>query len=149
MYHPLVDGMGAASVPLWKSLLFIFLPSLVAFIALDITWIILIAGNLYVTTLGDFLRAPGAGLLPGLLAWLCVVASIYFFALPLSRSSTAALRQGALLGACLYGTYEFTNLAVLGRWTWSLALADTAWGTVVCGLTCCLQLWLQSRLLSR
>lgn len=56
-----------------------------------------------------------------------------FVALPAMRlrNPQFALRSGAFFGAVTYGTYSFTNLSLLQDWTWSLALADTAWGAVL------------------
>ncbi|GLC38505.1 hypothetical protein PLESTB_001732800 [Pleodorina starrii] len=145
MYVPLEENMAAPNVPLWKSLLLVFLPSLVVFVLLDVTWISLVAGSIYKSVLGDLLR-PTPLVVPGLVAWLCIVGSVYIFALPGARTPTAALRQGLLLGVGLYGTYEFTNLSILGPWTWALAAADTAWGATACGVAAVLQLWLTRRL---
>jgi uncharacterized membrane protein len=39
--------------------------------------------------------------------------------------------NAALIGAMAYGTYEFSNLAVLKDWTWRLVIVDVAWGTAV------------------
>ena len=40
-----------------------------------------------------------------------------------------ALVNGAALGGLAYGTYAFTNYALLGRWTLTLAAADLGWGS--------------------
>ena len=48
--------------------------------------------------------------------------------------------NGAIFGGLAYGTYAFTNYAVLKGWTWTLVAADVAWGVVLtavaaaCGL---------------
>ncbi|KAG2448050.1 hypothetical protein HYH02_007077 [Chlamydomonas schloesseri] len=130
--------------PWWKHAV-VFIASLVAFVALDITWISLVAGQIYAKVLGDILRQPDP--LAGILAWTCIVGAVYYFALPSSRGSPVlALRQGALLGLGLYGCYEFTNLSILTRWTWALAAVDTLWGCVACGVVCWVQLALTRRL---
>ena len=43
--------------------------------------------------------------------------------------------NAALIGAMAYGTYEFSNLAVLKDWTWRLVIADVAWGSVLTGVS--------------
>lgn len=48
-----------------------------------------------------------------------------------AANPTAALIGGTLLGLLAYGTYEFTNYAVLRDWHWSLVATDLAWGTVL------------------
>jgi uncharacterized membrane protein YhdT len=45
--HPV--GAGPAPLPLWKAVLCIFLPSLVAFVALDGIWIGLVANDFYMS----------------------------------------------------------------------------------------------------
>ncbi|KAG2431106.1 hypothetical protein HXX76_009636 [Chlamydomonas incerta] len=151
MYQPIAEtveegaqAVAKMAIPIWKQSV-VFLASLVAFVALDMTWIILVAGNIYKNVLGDFLRQPDP--VAGILAWICIVGAVYYFALPSSRGSPAlALRQGALLGLGIYGCYEFTNLSILERWTWGLAAADTVWGCVACGVVCWIQLMLTRRL---
>lgn len=51
MYTPLVQTAagGGRSLPLWKSILCIFAPSLIAFIILDGIWIGLVASDFYMT----------------------------------------------------------------------------------------------------
>jgi len=39
------------------------------------------------------------------------------------------------LGALAYGTYAFTNYALLERWTFTFAAADLGWGIVLTGVT--------------
>ncbi|MCX7565387.1 DUF2177 family protein [Sulfitobacter sp. F26169L] len=41
--------------------------------------------------------------------------------------------SAALLGAAAYGTYEFTNFAVLRDWTVQMVVADLTWGTILTG----------------
>lgn len=41
--------------------------------------------------------------------------------------------SAALIGAAAYGTYEFTNYAILKDWTATLVITDLTWGTVLTG----------------
>lgn len=41
------------------------------------------------------------------------------------------LRYGGVLGAAMYGVYNFTNKALLTNYPWSVAVLDTTWGTVM------------------
>jgi len=43
--------------------------------------------------------------------------------------------SAALIGAASYGTYEFTNYAVLKDWTATMVMVDLTWGTIVTGVT--------------
>ncbi|MBF9042124.1 DUF2177 family protein [Rhodobacterales bacterium HKCCE4037] len=53
-----------------------------------------------------------------------------------------ALWQGALIGAMAYGTYEFTNLSTLRRWTARQVAVDGTWGTVLTALSAAGGVWL-------
>ena len=39
--------------------------------------------------------------------------------------------NAALIGALGYGTYEFTNYAILKDWTWEMVWIDGLWGTAL------------------
>ncbi|MFK7940590.1 MAG: DUF2177 family protein [Roseovarius sp.] len=58
---------------------------------------------------------------------------LYLVSLPALKADQPgmALINGAILGALAYGTYEFTNLATLKHWTWSMLVTDLAWGTAL------------------
>jgi uncharacterized membrane protein len=45
-----------------------------------------------------------------------------------SGGVSGALLRGAVLGALAYGTYAFTNYAMVEGWTGALVAADVAWG---------------------
>lgn len=58
-------------------------------------------------------------------------------------SGPPGLLRGALLGLIIYGTFDFTNLAVLGPgYGVPLALGDVAWGTFAMGAAT----WLGARM---
>ena len=40
-----------------------------------------------------------------------------------------------LLGLVIYATYELTNMALLKNWSWITVILDTAWGSILFGLT--------------
>ncbi len=46
--------------------------------------------------------------------------------------------SAAFIGAMAYGTYEFTNLATLKDWTWTMVMTDLAWGTILTGTSAAL-----------
>lgn len=43
--------------------------------------------------------------------------------------------SAALIGAAAYGTYEFTNYALLKDWTVQLVAVDVIWGTCLTGFS--------------
>ncbi|QDY70599.1 DUF2177 family protein [Qingshengfaniella alkalisoli] len=62
-----------------------------------------------------------------------IMGVLHFVSIPALRSGapTQALIGGALIGLMSYATYEFTNFATLGDWTWQQVILDTAWGTAL------------------
>lgn len=64
----------------------------------------------------------------------CVIWFVGAPALSEGKSLLWVFGSAALLGAMAYGTYEFTSLAVMKDWTWSMVAIDLVWGTVLTGL---------------
>ncbi|SFO83721.1 DUF2177 family protein [Tranquillimonas alkanivorans] len=62
-----------------------------------------------------------------------VAGVVWFVSLPALRADApvAALRDGALLGAIAYGTYEMTNYATLKGWSLQQVAVDWLWGTAL------------------
>lgn len=55
---------------------------------------------------------------------------VYLF-LAYMLMETRSYKQAFLYGLCIYGVYDFTNLAVFSKYDWKLAVADTVWGGVL------------------
>lgn len=64
-----------------------------------------------------------------------VAGLLWFVSLPALRDTPLlhVFLSGAFFGALAYGTYEFTNLATLRDWTWTMVATDLTWGTVLTG----------------
>lgn len=62
-------------------------------------------------------------------------------ALAQDRSLLWVLGNAALLGAMGYGTYEFTSLAVMKDWRWSMVLTDVTWGTCLTAVSATGGVW--------
>jgi len=43
--------------------------------------------------------------------------------------------EAMLLGFVIYCVYEFTNLSIVKNWSYTTAVIDTLWGTILFGLT--------------
>jgi uncharacterized membrane protein len=106
---------------------------LVSFLAIDLLWINFVVKPMYDQQVPGLLRAsPRMG--PAALFYLVYAAGIVYFAvLPALSAGGArvALLNGALFGGLAYGTYAFTNYAVIQGWTFTLVIADVAWGIVL------------------
>lgn len=61
------------------------------------------------------------------LAYAILLFGLYWFILKNRRSILDAF----LLGILVNGTYEFTNYALLKKWSWLLAVKDTLWGGIL------------------
>lgn len=107
--------------------------TLVTFVAIDLTWLGIMAPRFYTPTLGD-IGLASVNLPPAIAFYLLYPLGLVIFAVePALRSGTAgtALLYGALFGFFTYATYDLTNQATLRNWTSSLSVVDIAWGTVL------------------
>ena len=73
--------------------------------------------------------------IPAAIVYVLMVAGLWWFAVRGATSWTGAATNGAVLGAVVYGVYDFTNYATLTRWELPYALADLAWGTFLFAVT--------------
>lgn len=113
-----------------------------AFVALDMIWLGLVAARFYRNQLGGFVGVSDGRMevnIPAALAtWALIVLGIVVFVLPRTSqggSVGAGLLWGALFGFVVYGVYDLTNLSVLRGWPVAMTAVDMAWGTFACGVT--------------
>ena len=115
----------------------LYAASLIVFLALDAIMLRSVISPLFREHLGDWvLDSPRFG--PAVVFYAFYVAGLTaLVSWPALKDGapTQALLWGALVGAMAYGTYEFTNLATLTKWQWSMVATDLAWGTVLTGVT--------------
>jgi uncharacterized membrane protein len=113
-----------------------YLVALVAFAAIDITWLMTVGGQLYKETLGDIL-APEIRYGPAVLFYAFYPAGLVYFAVnPALKQGdlSSAFVNGALFGLFTYGTYELTNFATLRNWTTQITVIDIAYGAIASGI---------------
>lgn len=108
------------------------------FMLIDLVWLGLVMDEFYAQQLSSLLKLHEGqlvvNLLAALLAYICLALAPTIFVFPHTNKDTPIswfAVQGALLGFIIYGVYDFTNLAVLDGWNWTIAFADVAWGTVI------------------
>ena len=63
------------------------------------------------------------------LDYILIIFSMYYFII----QKNASIEEAMILGLCIYGIYELTNMAVLKRWTWEIVMIDSVWGAVLYG----------------
>ena len=113
--------------------------TLVAFLAVDIIWLGLVARTFYRQYLG-FLLAPGTHWAAAISVYLLLILGILVFAvLPGLRDNSlkTALARAALFGFIAYGTYDLTNLATVRDWPLVVTIVDMAWGTMLSTMVSC------------
>ena len=96
-------------------------------LALDVTWLGVVARGLYDSMLGPLKRTevfwPAAALF-----YAVYVGAVVVYAVIGSSSPASAVRRGAALGLVTYATYDLTNWAVLKGWPALVVPVDVAWG---------------------
>lgn len=110
-----------------------YVVTLATFVAIDLTWLGIMAPRFYKPILGD-IGLASVNLPPAIAFYLVYPLGLMIFAVePALRSGTAgmALLYGAMFGFFTYATYDLTNQATLRNWTSSLSVVDIAWGTVL------------------
>lgn len=121
---------------------------LIPFVVIDMIWLGQMAPRFYKPILGDIALA-GFRFAPAIAFYLMFPVGVVLFVLNpalKSQSLLTALTFGALFGLFTYGTYDLTNQATLRNWTWSLSLADMAWGGVLTGVSAAVAYLILSRL---
>lgn len=106
-----------------------------AFFALDLTWLGVVARDFYRAQLGPLLRPDVVW--PAALAFYAIyIAGILVFAvLPAlqAESLVRAVALGAFFGFVAYATFDLTALALLRGFPGAMVVVDLAWGTVLTG----------------
>jgi uncharacterized membrane protein len=72
--------------------------------------------------------------IPAALVYVLMTTAVIYFAILQSKSLNESILKGALLGLCIYGVYDLTNLATFDNWTNRMAIQDIAWGTFLFGV---------------
>jgi uncharacterized membrane protein len=114
-------------------IIILYLLTVPVFFAIDMTWLGVIAKNLYRTQIGQLLRADIVWWTAILFYALFILGIVYFAVLPAVAAGawTKALVLGAAFGFFTYMTYDLTNLATLSGWSTTIAIVDMIWGTVL------------------
>lgn len=113
----------------------IYLIATIAFFAIDMLWLGLVARSFYREKLafiftGD-VRWPAA-----IVFYLLYIAGILYFAVNPALEAASlqkALINGALFGLMCYATYDLTNMATIQQWPLIVVVVDIIWGIVLTG----------------
>lgn len=129
----------------------LFLIAFLVFIITDMIWLGFIAKNLYFQYYEPWLRLVAGQLKPlwwaTLMVYLLFALSVVVFIFPLAHHSLyRAAFYGAVLGAVIYGVYDFTCLAIFKDFPIGMGLLDWVWGTILCSWSSFLTLYLSEYL---
>ena len=111
----------------------LYFVTLIAFFAIDLVWLGLVARTFYSRYLG-FLMAPKTNWLAALIFYLLFIVGILVFVVVPGleeNSLRTTLLRAALFGLITYATYDLTNLATIKDWPVLITIVDMAWGTVL------------------
>ena len=127
------------------SFLKLYVVTLVVFLAIDFTWLGLIAKKMYDAWMSGFDRT--IRWIPAMGVYLLLVLGIVLLIVPQSKGNPlSAFIFGGVFGLVSYGVYDLTNLATLTAWSPTMAIVDLAWGAVLCGTVSAVSTYLFSKL---
>ena len=135
-------------MPNIKWYLKIFFIAFPILIALDLSWVAVIANSFYKAEIGDLLATSPNYYAAIAFYVLYTIGLLYFSVLPALKQNSFVLAfiRAAALGFISYGFYNFTNMAVLTHWSYLVTVIDTTWGVVVSAVTAGLTYLLASKL---
>lgn len=118
----------------------LFLVVLVVLVIMDMIWLGFIARNMYFKEYASLIRLEGGKLVPVLwasaLVYLLIACALTVFVLPHTHGHLLnALLYGAIMGAVLYGVYDFTCVAVFKSWPVAISIIDWFWGIFLCAFS--------------
>ncbi|MEK7602225.1 MAG: DUF2177 family protein [Patescibacteria group bacterium] len=120
-----------------KDILKLFSLALPIMVALDLSWVSVIAASFYHANLGPLLApVPHYGAI--VLFYIFYTLVLIYFALRpalIERSLPRAMINAAVLGFGAYMTIDLTNYALIAGWPLTLAVVDIAWGIILTSLT--------------
>jgi uncharacterized membrane protein len=114
----------------------IFAATLIAFVALDAVWLVLVANAFFKSQLGALLRSQPDLAVAAVFYLIYTAGLVVLVVAPALReqSAKAVTWRGAVLGLTAYATFDLTNLAIIQGWTLAVTLVDIAWGTLASAL---------------
>ena len=111
----------------------LYCATLIAFLAIDMLWLGLVARTFYRKYLG-FLMASSPNWSAAIIFYLLFILGILVFVVVpglKDNSLTTTVLRAALFGLITYATYDLTNLATVKDWPVIVTIVDMIWGTVL------------------
>lgn len=111
----------------------LYVIALSVFLAIDMTWLGLVAKNFYAKQIG-FLMKTDINWIAAIIFYLLFIVGLVIFVISPSiekNSWTSALLFGILFGVITYATYDLTNLATIKNWPVLITIVDLIWGAIL------------------
>ena len=112
-----------------------YLIAFVAFLVIDLVWLLFVAKDLYQRELG-FIMSDKPNWIAAIIFYLIFIGGLLFFVINPAIETNSwmyALFAGMFLGLLTYATYDLTNLATLKDWPLKITIIDLIWGTFLGG----------------
>lgn len=111
----------------------IYLAAVVAFLAIDMVWLTVVARGFYRRKLGFLLADQPNWWAAGGFYLLFLAGLLVFAVVPglQAGSLRRAVLLGGFFGLVTYATYDLTNHATVKNWPWIVTVVDMTWGTVL------------------
>ena len=116
----------------------VYLATFIVFLMIDFVGLSFVLKPLFARDIGP-LMLDGFRIVPAFAFYAFLVFVVMWFvgwpALDGGKSLLWVFGSAALIGAAAYGTFEFTNYAILKDWTPTLVITDLTWGTLLTGVS--------------
>jgi len=120
------------------SFLIAYVATFILFLAVDFVGLSYMIKPVFTRYIGP-LMLENFRVVPAFLFYAFLIFVVMWFvswpALTEGKSLLWVFGSAALIGAAAYGTFEFTNYAILKDWNITMVVLDLAWGTTVTGAT--------------
>lgn len=120
-----------------------YISAAIVFGALDSLWLRWAGPNLYRPVIGEIMADQFRVGAAAAFYFLYLAGMVWFAIRPALESGqvSAAILNGAVLGALCYATFDLTSQAVMKVWATHVTLADIAWGAFATATASAIASW--------
>ncbi len=121
----------------------LYVITLIAFLAIDMLWLGVVARGMYQKYLG-YLMAPEINWLAAFAFYLLFILGLLVFVVEpglKEKSLTTTLWRAALFGLITYATYDLTNQATVKDWPILVTVIDLIWGAFLSVIVCTISIF--------
>ena len=128
--------------------LLLWLLTTVIFFIGDALWLSFVLKPYFIPRIAHLMQVTADGYavnyVVAFIAYIILTIGLYWLVVApcIAASYGAIFFNGALFGFCLYGVYDCTNYAILNNWSLLFSSIDVLWGTVWCGMTSAITIFL-------